>query len=469
MYDGTQYFRGLKYNRMTREELIKKYNVPAPRYTSYPTVPLWNKEQISSDNWMQIVSKTFDESNEEKGISLYIHLPFCESLCTYCGCNKRITKNHSVEEGYIQALLSEWQMYLQLWKKKPIVRELHLGGGTPTFFSPENLQLMLEGILKDAVIHPEHEFGFEGHPNNTTEAHLQVLYDYGFRRVSFGIQDLDPRVQKAIHRIQPFEKVKLVTEAARKIGYNSVNFDLIYGLPFQTQDSINNTIDQIATLMPERIAFYSYAHVPWKSPSQRGYSEADLPDNDSKRELYELGQEKFIALGYKDIGMDHFALPQDDLYIAAENKSLHRNFMGYTVFNTDLLLGLGTSSISDAKYAYMQNEKVVEKYKANVLNGELAIIKSHTMSEEDLILRRRILDLLCTGKLRLDEKLLSITGAESRDQYLVMQNEGLLTLTEDILEVSEKGRAFIRNIAMVLDVSLKEAATSTNPVFSKSI
>lgn len=451
------------------DALIKKYNVPVPRYTSYPTVPLWNKEIISADGWMGIVKKSFIESNQEKGISLYIHLPFCESLCTYCGCNTRITKNHKVEEGYIEAVLSEWQMYLEQFDEKPVVRALHLGGGTPTFFSPDNLQYLLNGILEPAIVPQHHDFSFEGHPNNTTEAHLQVLFDLGFRRVSFGIQDLDLKVQLAIHRIQPFKNVATVTEVARKIGYTSTNFDLIYGLPFQTPDSVASTIDKVLQLMPERIAFYSYAHVPWMKPGQRGYSEADLPDNEEKRKLYEIGREKFIAHGYKDIGMDHFALPNDALCFAAENKRLHRNFMGYTDCNTDLLIGLGTSAISDAKYGYMQNEKVVETYKIHVLKKELAIFKSHTMSDEDLLIRQHILRLLCTGSLCFDDALLKILGMEAMHQFFVMQDEGLIALSERKLQVTAKGEAFIRNIAMVLDVRLRQSKPASEPVFSKAI
>jgi len=454
---------------MTHTDLIAKYNVPAPRYTSYPTVPFWNEQVIDSSTWMNITKRSFDESNVEKGISLYMHLPFCESLCTYCGCNTRITKNHKVEDGYIEAVLKEWNIYLAHWGEKPVIRELHLGGGTPTFFSPENLQILLNGIFKHAVIHPEHEFSFEGHPNNTTEAHLQVLYDCGFRRVSYGIQDLDLKVQIAIHRMQPFKNVKIATDQARAIGYTSVNFDLIYGLPFQTLESIGNTIDKVGELMPERIAFYSYAHVPWLKPGQRGYSEKDLPDNEDKRKLYELGREKLLALGYKDIGMDHFALPHDSLYLAAQQGNLHRNFMGYTVCNTDLLLGLGTSAISDAKYGYMQNAKVVEHYKEQVLTEKLAIFKSHDMSEEDLLIKKYILDLLCKGQFSMDDEIVSSLSREAIAQYMDMEDEGLIVLKNKMLLVTEKGKAFIRNIAMVLDKRLRETKKTAENLFSKAI
>lgn len=451
------------------EALIRKYNVPAPRYTSYPTVPYWDTSVLSPTKWQQIVRRAFEETNEEKGISLYIHLPFCESLCTYCGCNKRITKNHKVEDPYIEAVLEEWRMYRDILGKKPILRELHLGGGTPTFFSPENLKWLVTTILKDVTIHPVHDFSFEGHPNNTTPEHLQVLYDQGFRRVSFGVQDLDMKVQLAINRIQPFKNVKHVTEAARAIGYNSINFDLIYGLPFQSLKGVGETIDKVGELMPDRIAFYSYAHVPWLKTGQRGYADEDLPDNEEKRQLYELGKDKLTALGYEDIGMDHFSLPEDTLYKAAKHGTLHRNFMGYTVCNTELLIGLGTSAISDAKYGYAQNAKVVEAYKEKVLEGRLPVFKGHEMTEEDLMLRRSILTLLCQNALSIDTKLSKILAEGGKQQLAVMQEEGLIEASGNILSVTALGRAFIRNIAMVLDMRLQRAKPSDAPVFSKAI
>ncbi len=452
-----------------QEYLIQKYNVPAPRYTSYPTVPYWDKEVPDAKRWMDVVKYTFAESNATKGISLYIHLPFCEVLCTYCGCNTRITKNHSVEEGYIQAILSEWKLYLDQFSEKPVIRELHLGGGTPTFFKPDNLRKLLEGIYEGAILHPEKEFSFEGHPNNTTTAHLQTLYDLGFRRVSYGIQDFDLKVQLTINRIQPYENVKHVTEEARRIGYDSVNFDLIYGLPYQTPQSVSETIDKVAQLMPDRIAFYSYAHVPWVKPGQRSYSDKDLPDNAEKRALYELGLQKFKALGYTDIGMDHFALPQDALYKAYEQKELHRNFMGYTTFQTDLLIGLGTSSISDAKYGYMQNLKKVETYKEAVLKGEPAILKGHLLTEEDLLIKEAILDIACKGELSLSKELVALLPEDVFAELSQMQDEGLVKLTEGKLTVTEAGKAFTRNICMVFDLKLKQAEPAEQQVFSKAI
>ncbi|RYZ21341.1 MAG: coproporphyrinogen dehydrogenase, partial [Chitinophagaceae bacterium] len=284
--------------------LVRKYNQPLPRYTSYPTVPVW-KEKIAVEEWKQIFTKKFSEQNHINGISLYIHLPFCESLCTYCGCNKKITTNHSVEEEYLLAIEKEWNLYRQLMKQTPVIRELHLGGGTPTFFSPKNLERLIGFITKNSIIHPRHEFSIEGHPNNTTTEHLEKLHKLGFQRISYGVQDNDAKVQRVINRIQPVENVRLATEEARLIGFTSVNYDLIYGLPFQTLESIERTINQVIELKPDRIAFYSYAHVPWTSKAQRLFDENDLPDAETKIQLYLKGKELLTKAGYEDIGMDH--------------------------------------------------------------------------------------------------------------------------------------------------------------------
>jgi oxygen-independent coproporphyrinogen III oxidase len=455
---------------MNFTELVEKYNVPAPRYTSYPTVPFWENEQLGQDQWLDAAKKSFIESNDAKGISLYFHLPFCESLCTYCGCNKRITKNHGVEGGYIDALLAEWQLYLDHFEGVPNIREIHLGGGTPTFFSAENLDRLISGIFKNSKIAPSHEFGFEGHPNNVTNAHLKTLFDLGFRRMSLGVQDFHEKVQRAINRIQPYENVKRSTLMARETGFSSLNFDLIYGLPFQTLDIIKDTIDKVAELMPDRIAFYSYAHVPWKAPSQRGYSEADLPESSMKRMLYETGKQMLLQLGYKDVGMDHFALPDDELFKAKANKTLHRNFMGYTPYPTDLLLGLGCSSISDSGYAYAQNLKVVEDYKEKVLNGKLAVFKGHIMTEEDMNFKQLILDLSCRGEAIINDYVKSSLQEQGIIDLKEMEKEGLLNLSEEKLTVTEIGFAFIRNICMVFDMRLRNSkAVTRDRMFSKSI
>ena len=295
--------------------LIQKYNVPGPRYTSYPTVPYWDENSFSVLKWKETLQRSFHESNTSEGISLYIHLPFCESLCTFCGCNKRITKRHDVEDPYITAVLKEWDLYCEILPKKPNIKEIHLGGGTPTFFTPENLERLINGLFINANKHEEHEFSFEGHPNNTRRLHLEKLYELGFRRVSFGVQDYSDTVQKAIHRLQPFHNVAKVTFWAKEIGYTSIGHDLIFGLPFQKIEDVLDTIDKTNSLSPDRLAFYSYAHVPWiKGNGQRGFKDEDLPKDEEKRLLYELGKKHLAEKGYHEIGMDHFALASDSMY-----------------------------------------------------------------------------------------------------------------------------------------------------------
>lgn len=449
----------------SQEELIRKYDVPTPRYTSYPTVPYWDTTSFDTEKWIEAVRRTFDESNDSRGTSLYLHLPFCESLCTYCACNKRITKNHGVEIGYIRSLLKEWANYIQIFGRKPVIRELHLGGGTPTFFSPENLKWLVSYLLEEGIVHNDHAFSFEGHPNNTTPAHLQTLHDLGFKRVSFGVQDLDPKVQKTINRVQPFENLESVTGYSRAIGYNSISFDLIYGLPFQTTQTIEDTIRKVLSLRPDRVSFYSYAHVPWVSPGQRGYSEKDLPGDIQKRRLYETGRNLLKENGYEDIGMDHFALVHDDLFLAQEQGRLHRNFMGYTTTQTDLLIGLGASAISDAKYAYAQNIKKVEAYSKAVADSQLPVFKGHIQTGEDLDLKHQIINIACHGEINAEN-----VDHEIHQKLREMLNDGILKRTPDGYEVTECGRAFIRNICSVFDKKIGSGAeSSTIPLFSRSI
>ena len=381
--------------------LLSKYNIPVPRYTSYPTVPFW-KEGVDTERWKRMFSEEFSKNNLHNGTSLYIHLPYCESLCTYCGCNKKITTNHGVEKGYIEATAKEWKLYRQLMSEPPILREIHLGGGTPTFFSPAKLELLIDSIVKRAIVHPHREFSIEGHPNNTTKNHLRTLYDLGFRRISYGVQDHDPEVQRVINRIQPVENVRRATEEAREVGFKSVNFDLIYGLPKQTLPGIEKTIRQTIGLKPDRIAFYSYAHVPWTSRGQRLFDEHDLPSAQEKLELYLKGKELLTTAGYIDIGMDHFALPGDDLYEAWLNGTLHRNFMGYTTQRTSFLLGLGVSSISDIGVAFAQNRKSLHEYYEVIDKNELPVFKGYFLNEEDITFRKYILNIICKGFTKID-------------------------------------------------------------------
>lgn len=450
--------------------LIQKYNVPGPRYTSYPTVPYWEEQYFSLKQWKQTLKRSFAESNQKEGISLYIHLPFCESLCTFCGCHKRVTKRHEVEQPYIQAVLKEWDLYCELLEEKPMIKEIHLGGGTPTFFSIEHLTQLIKGILAKAEIAPEHEFSFEGHPNNTTYEHLQGLYDLGFRRVSYGVQDYNETVQKAIHRIQPYENVKQVTEWAREIGYTSISHDLVFGLPFQSLDDVLTTIGQTNTLMPDRLALYSYAHVPWiKGNGQRGFKDADVPKDEIKRQCYEEGKKKLLAHGYHEIGMDHFALESDSMYQAFKEGSLHRNFMGYTASKTQVMIGLGISSISDSWYSFAQNVKTIEEYYECLEQNEIPVVKGHVLSQEDLIIRKHILNLMCSFTTSwADEHMQFAEIDEVLEQLKEMSQDQLIKIADSSVTILEKGKPFVRNICMSFDLRLKRKMPE-NRIFSMTI
>lgn len=447
------------------EKIIQKYNISCPRYTSYPTVPYWDSNRFQKQKWELEVRANFSHANKNGGISLYIHLPYCESLCTFCGCNTRITVNHEVEKPYILSVIKEWKMYLSLFKEKPILTELHLGGGTPTFFQPENLEFLIRSILWDCII-PEHKsYSFEGHPNNTTKKHLAILYQLGFNRVSFGIQDFDINVQKVINRIQPLVNVEKVTDEARAIGYTSINYDLVYGLPLQTVKGVRDTISKAIALEPDRIAFYSYAHVPWLKPGQRKYTELDLPDDEAKRALYEAGKALFLQAGYIDIGMDHFAKPSDELTVASKQGNLHRNFMGYTVRHTRFSIGLGASSISDIWGAFAQNVKLVEDYQKLVDMDMIPISKGHMLTNQDLKIRTHILAIMCTYKTQWEAGDIS---EEIRTRLTLLEEDGLIFLSPNSLIVSASGKAFLRNICMAFDVRYWEGVPD-KVQFSKAV
>ena len=450
--------------------LIRKYDVPGPRYTSYPTVPFWKNDPMPMDKWIESLHTNYNKFNSSD-ISVYVHLPFCESLCTFCGCHKRITKNHQVESPYMNAVINEWNLYMENLDFDPRIRELHFGGGTPTFFAPDELIRLLENLFNTSSVDPKKcELSFEAHPNNTTEEHLKKLYDFGFRRLSLGVQDYNPEVQKAIHRIQPFETVEKVHNMAREMGYSSISHDLVFGLPKQSLDNIIETVSKTLLLKPDRISLYSYAHVPWiKGNGQRGFDENDLPKSEVKRELYEAAKRMLESAGYLEIGMDHFALPEDSLSIAFDQKNLHRNFMGYTTMNTSMMIGLGMSAISDSWFAFAQNEKSVEGYIEKVNKGEFPVYRGHLLTDQELETRKYILDLMCHFETSFQ------TDSAFRNEHLKIAErlnelvtDGLVIIENDHVKVTEKGGAFVRNCCMAFDQHLQEV-NSTEKMFSRTI
>lgn len=439
-----------------QHQLIEKYNRPIPRYTSYPTVPSWSVNPTQED-WKSHVSNSFKATNQTEGISLYIHLPFCESLCTYCGCNTRITVNHAVEVPYIEALEKEFEMYLSLFDEKPRIAEIHLGGGTPTFFRPENLERLINFIFSRTIITQGALFSFEAHPGNTNYEHLKVLASLGFKRLSLGIQDFDPHVQTLINRHQTVGDVERVMHEARSLGYNSINFDLIYGLPDQTLDTITGTIKEVIKMMPERIAFYSYAHVPWLKPGQRKYDESNLPKDEEKYALYEHGRKLLEDAGYIEIGMDHFALIEDSLLTAMQTHKLHRNFMGYTEKHTSLLIALGVSSIGDSWTAFVQNEKKLEDYYRRLDEGEFPIMKGHILSEDDLVRRKLILQMMCQLKTTFRSELMNDASFNLLNELL---QDGIVSIFDDTIEVNFQGKMFLRNCCSIYDSYLNDEEKS---------
>lgn len=444
--EGSLYF--CSNSNMSMRELLKRYNKPIPRYTSYPPVPCWDSTPPTSEAWFRDVNDSWNRGNHQ--LSLYIHLLFCESLCTYCACNTRITTDHSVEGPYIHRLLKEWSFYLEAIKETPIINELHLGGGTPTFFSAQNLDNLLNGILSTAQLTSNVVMSFEAHPANTTSAHLQVLYKNGFRRMSLGIQDFDPRVQKLINRKQSEVQVRSITNLARIMGFDSINYDLIYGLPGQTCETMEETIRKVVSMRPDRIAFYGYAHVPSMRPAQISY-EQHIPSAEVRSELYLIGREMLVNAGYQEVGLDHFALQGDALIVSAASGKLHRNFMGYTEHQSELLIGLGSSAISDTGTMLVQNNHKLEQWNAAIDAGELPIVKGHVMTAEDIVLKQIIFEIMCNGE--------TTWGGNREVQYLdsvierlseFHENE-MIRLEQNHLKVLDKGRPFLRHIAYCFD------------------
>ncbi|WCL49389.1 oxygen-independent coproporphyrinogen III oxidase [Leptospira sp. GIMC2001] len=448
---------------MTSSVLLQKYDIPAPRYTSYPTVPYWT-DSPTSEEWINSLERTLSKSDTK--LSIYIHIPFCETLCTFCGCNTSITKNHSVEDPYLSALFLEIDTYLEKLPKlkdTPIV-ELHLGGGSPTYLSESNLDLLVNKILQSFRITKNSDFSIEVDPRRTTKSQLEVLFRNGFRRISLGVQDFDSEVQRLINRNQSFDQTKKTTDEARLLGYNSINFDLIYGLPKQNLDTMRITLDKTLELRPDRIAFYSYAHVPWIKASQRLFTEADLPQAMEKRNLYEYGRSRLEDAGYKEIGMDHFALETDELWKSYQAGNLHRNFMGYTPQSTDILLGLGTSAISETPDCFHQNEKLEIKYRKIVHEKNIPTLRGHKLNVTDQFHRKLLLSLMTRWQLDVPNEML-----QNIKLYLAeMEADGLVEWKANTLYITEMGKPFLRVVCTAFDERLR-ASKLKEEMFSRAI
>ena len=450
---------------MAKVNLFRKYDVQAPRYTSYPTVPYWTRSP-STQTWEE--SLALGLKDPKSSWSLYIHIPYCETLCTFCGCNTVITRNHRRETPYVQNILKEWKLYGQRVPNlhcRPL-KQLHLGGGTPTFLSQESLYNMIAPLLEDVDKDPKaFEASIEVDPRRTRRSQLSVLYDLGFRRVSLGVQDFNEHVQKWVNRIQPFSVTKEVTETARQLGYESINFDLIYGLPQQDLSSMKKTIELTLTLVPDRIALYSLAVVPWIKPAQRLFKEEHLPQGEAKRRLYELAREKLLKAGYRDVGLDHFALPTDNLYKAHMEKKLHRNFMGYTDLRTNVLLGLGVSAISESPSCFHQNQKVLPVYERFLQEKKIPTLRGHHLSEEEKLHREQILTFMTMFQVELDSEM---RKKEVEFFLSSMVEDGLVVFEGLKMKLTQAGLPFLRNACMGLDKRLREKAPQSS-LFSKTL
>ncbi|EMJ85964.1 oxygen-independent coproporphyrinogen III oxidase [Leptospira meyeri] len=445
------------------KHLLEKYDTPAPRYTSYPTVPYWT-DSPTLDECIQSLDTYL--SPKDSKLAIYLHIPFCETLCTFCGCNTSITKNHTAEEPYVTALKNELQLYSE--KVSSLngknLSELHLGGGSPTYLSDYNLQSTIEFILTKLNPAEDPQYSIEVDPRRTRISQLKLLQKLGFGRISLGVQDFDPEVQRLVNRIQPFELTENITLEARALGFDSINFDLIYGLPKQTLDSMQYSIEKTLELKPDRIAFYSYAHVPWIKASQRLFTEKDLPEPTLKRDLYEMGRSLLEKEGYREIGMDHFALPHDKLWKAFNENKLHRNFMGYSESKTDVMLGLGSSSISETPNLFFQNQKLEMKYRKSILDGTIPILRGHKLTRSDQKRKQLILDLMTSWKVKVPNDMKSHVSNFLQE----MESDKLVHWEEETLIVTELGKPFLRIVAMAFDEKL-QLSQPTKPVFSKAI
>jgi oxygen-independent coproporphyrinogen III oxidase len=443
------------------EELIAKYNRPGPRYTSYPPVPFW-KTAPTEDEWINHIKTIYDNKN---GVDLYVHVPYCESLCYYCGCSRIITRNHDVEENYMSLVLKEWNLYQEKLGFTPKLNSLHFGGGTPTFLSPENL----DKLIKTLATNKSETFvgSIEIDPRTCQAEHLKVLKRNNISRLSLGIQDFDPLVQKAIHRDQSPQMVEALVEKIRALRFESLNFDLIYGLPKQSLETISKTFEVVNRLKPDLIAFYSYAHLPDRIKNQKLIAEKDLPTAQKKRELYEHGKKLLVENGYIDVGIDHFALPTSFLYQAKLNHNLHRNFMGYVDKKSPILIGLGPTSISDSSLSFIQNVKDINEYQDRVLKGSIPIEKGHVHNQNDLIIQEVILDIMCQGKVALEQlkKIPHWNVIENELNHFIQ--DGILDCSNNQISVTDIGIGFVRNVAMCFDYHLREQAHATK--FSQTI
>lgn len=432
--------------------LLKKFDTPTPRYTSYPTA-------------LSFAPITADELSEgmagDGPLSIYFHLPFCRSLCWYCACTKVITKDQSQSRAYLSRLRTEFEARLPYLRGREVV-QMHLGGGTPTFFTPDELR-ELSAFVRDALSFAPHaEVSVEIDPREVTLEHVRALREAGFNRASLGVQDHNPDVQKFIHREQPFEQTAQVVQWLREAGFGGINFDLIYGLPGQTRESFKETIADVIALRPDRLAVYSYAHVPWAAPAQKLLERRPMPSPDEKIDLFKQAAEQFVDAGWQHIGMDHFALPDDALSTALDAGLLRRNFQGYSTWKGTDIHGFGMSSISQTQTMYFQNARELDAWNAKIDAGESTVEKGISLTSEDQIRRDAIMAVMCSNRLNFEDFsrehgiAFESNFASEIEALRGFHADGLVSLTPESLEVTALGRFFVRNIAATFDAYRKQ-------------
>jgi oxygen-independent coproporphyrinogen-3 oxidase len=452
------------------EEFVNRYNRPGPRYTSYPTAPVWT-ESFGPNEYESAIALA---DQKRSPVSLYMHLPFCESLCLFCACNVIIRKDKSVAPPYIDVLKKETAHIARGVSRERQVTQFHWGGGTPTYLSPEQIEDLFGYTRERFTFAPDAEIGIEVDPRVTTRAHLETVRKMGFNRLSMGIQDFKEEVQKAVHRIQPYEQTRDLIQIARELGFDSINVDLIYGLPYQTADSFAHTVEQIVGLSPDRIAMFSYAHVPWLK-KQQGSFVAHLPEGMQKFDIFRSGLLKFLEAGYLYIGMDHFAKENDELAVSQRNRTLHRNFQGYTTKAGADLYGMGITAISGIQETYAQNYRDIPSWETAVKERGIATMRGYRLSQDDVIRREVISRLLCHTVIVKGEisKQFDIDFEEYFAPELARlktpEADGLVVMNDKEIRTAWLGRIFIRNLAMVFDPYLERQHLDTKPLFSKTL
>jgi oxygen-independent coproporphyrinogen-3 oxidase len=453
-------------------ELLRKYDRPGPRYTSYPTAPIWS-EEVGSTDYIDALKTV--SSKADVPLSLYCHVPFCRTRCYYCGCNTCIVKKASSVDGYVDALIEEIETTSAHLKPRRAVSQLHFGGGTPTFVGTDRLRRILDALESNFTFVDGCEKSIEVDPRVTTSEQLDFLAGRDFNRISLGVQDFNAEVQQAIGRVQPFEKVATILEECRRLDFKGINFDLIYGLPLQTVDTFVETIDKVISLRPDRLAVYSFAYLPKLKAHQSKIEATDLPDTDVKYQLFAAAIEKFTGAGYHQIGMDHFALPDDELSLAREDGRLYRNFMGYSVQSAPDMIGFGMSSIGYVDNGFFQNVSRLNEYGRQVAVDGLAVYRGMKLSNDDLIRQHLITSLMCN--FGLDNAQLKERFAVNYADYFADEHkrlsgffdDGLLEQTAGGLEVTPVGRAFVRNIAMTFDAYLADDSRGKKATYSRTI